>query len=403
MKKHFSQSRLFYLLFVNCALILLLGSCESFIDVRFLTNVTTKPVTNVTVTSALTGGIIKRPTRTSKNKKNKAEAVVMERGVCWSTSPNPTIKDNHTIDGSGEGAFNSRISGLDSNTSYYVRSYAVTDKGIVYGDPENFTTYVPEIITVSIPDGTFTMGSPDNEVDRGKDEKQHTVTLSSFRLSKYEITNQQFAIFLNLNKIPGKAILNSGKHPSQVLVVAETRMGLTYNENSGWTPVKGYENHPVVNVTWYGADEFASYVGGRLPTEAEWEYACRAGTTTPFYTGNCLSNAEANYNWATPYNTCTNFITTPPDGTHEVGTYPSNAWGLHDMHGNVWEWCSDWYEEQYPETHQTNPTGVAQGAFKVSRGGSWYIKGLYSRSACRRSNFPNGFDKTRGFRVAFDN
>jgi formylglycine-generating enzyme required for sulfatase activity len=127
---------------------------------------------------------------------------------------------------------------------------------------------------------------------------------------------------------------------------------LIYSENR-WIPTTGYENHPVVNVTWFGAREFASYIGGFLPTEAQWEYACRAGTTTPFNTGSCLTNLQANYNWSYTYNVCSNTNTTSLRETQAVGKYPANAYGLHDMHGNVFEFCSDLYGA-YPTTSQTN-------------------------------------------------
>ena len=101
-------------------------------------------------------------------------------------------------------------------------------------------------------------------------------------------------------------------------------------------------------------------MGGHLPTEAQWEYACRAGTTTTFNTGICLNNLQANYNWAYPYNTCTNTNMTYPGKTQSVGSYSPNAFGLHDMHGNVWEWCNDWYGTYYIGP-QTDPTGSATG------------------------------------------
>lgn len=383
-------------------IVVLMSGCESFIDPRFLTNIETKPISNITIESALSGGTIRTSVNTGGSIKNRAEVVIKGRGVCWSTSPNPTINDNFTTDGVGAGNFISNITGLEANLRYYVRAYAINDNGVLYGDEVAFSTYVPEISTVSIPAGTFVMGSPTSETSRNNDETQHTVTLSAFKLSKYEITNQQFALFLNTNNIKGNGKFSGGRFPEQVLIVAETRIGLTFNPTTGWVPVSGMENHPVVNVTWYGADEFARYAGGRLPTEAEWEYACRAGTTTPFFTGYCLTDTEASYDWKFPYGSCSNLNTTSPTGTSQVGSFPANAWGLHDMHGNVWEWCGDWYD-LYTTTAQTNPTGPALGSMKVTRGGSWYINSLYSRSAMRRSHFPDTFHITRGFRVAYNN
>jgi formylglycine-generating enzyme required for sulfatase activity len=243
------------------------------------------------------------------------------------------------------------------------------------------------------------MGSPATEVSRNTDETQHTVTLSAFRMSKYEITNAQYAAFLNAKSIGSNGVYTAGAYPTQALIYASVSYdwGLHYTNNQ-WVPVAGYENNPVIYVTWYGATEFATYAGGALPTEAQWEYACRAGTTTPFHTGNCLTNLQANYYWANPYSTCTNTNTTCQFFTQPVGTYTANAYGMYDMQGNVWEWCSDWYGT-YPTTAQTNPTGAATGWYRVSRGGSWADGAQYCRSAYRSSAGPSYDYWGLGFRV----
>ena len=252
----------------------------------------------------------------------------------------------------------------------------------------------------SIPAGTFTMGSPSTEVNRSTDETEHQATLSAFKMSKYEITNAQYAAFLNAKSIGSDGKYAAGAYPTQQLIYASSGSydwGLHYNTNK-WEPVAGYENHPVINVTWYGATEFATYAGGTLPTEAQWEYAARGGTTTPFNTGECLSNTQANYIWSSPYSTCTNTVTTRPGKTQAVGTYTANAWGLHDMHGNVSEWCSDWYDT-YPTTAQTNPTGAATGSLRVYRAGSWNDYAQYCRSAYRNYRYPDSGNGHVGFRV----
>ena len=350
---------------------------------------TTADVSNITLTSASCGG----------NITIDGGATVTVRGVCWSTGQTPTIADSKTTDGTGAGSFTSSISGLTPGSIYYVRAYATNSAGTGYGSTMSFTTQdVPTM--VNIPAGTFTMGSPTSEVMHESDETQFQVTLSAFKMSKYEITNAQYAAFLNAKSIGSDGIFAAGTYPTQALIYASSGSydwGLNYSGGQ-WIPVTGYENHPVINVTWYGATEFATYAGGTLPTEAQWEYACRAGTTTPFNTGACLSDAQANYDWANPYNTCTNTNTTYPGTTQAVGSYAPNAYGLYDMHGNVWEWCSDCYGT-YPYTAQTTPTGVLTVPTRVYRGGSWGNYAQFCRSADR--NFDNpGFSRSYvGFRL----
>jgi formylglycine-generating enzyme len=216
----------------------------------------------------------------------------------------------------------------------------------------------PVIEWVSIPGGSFTMGSPVAEADRLEDEKQYHVTLKGFKMSKYEVTFAQYDLFCEAT-------------------------GRAKPDDNGW----GRGTRPVINVSWEDAKAFADWVGARLPTEAEWEYAARAGTTTPFYTGENLSTLEANYNGRNPYKDF-------PQGeyrhqTMPVGSFSANAWGLYDMHGNVWEWCSDWYGP-YPAKASTDPAGPVNGAAKVFRGGGWYSAAMLCRSA-RRYNLNPGF------------
>ncbi len=220
---------------------------------------------------------------------------------------------------------------------------------------------------VSIPAGTFTMGSPASEVGRFNDETQHQVTLSAFKMSKYEVTFEQYDAFCEATGRPKP-------------------------DDEGW----GRGKRPVINVSWYDATAFAEWMGCRLPTEAEWEYACRAGTTTPFNTGNCLSTSQANYNGNYPYSNCSKGEYRGK--TMPVGSFEPNAWGLYDMHGNVWEWCSDWYGD-YSTTAQTNPKGASSGSIRVLRGGSWYFNAFHCRTARRDSNSPGNRQSDIGFRL----
>ena len=256
------------------------------------------------------------------------------------------------------------------------------------------------IETVLIPAGTFTMGSPTTEPQRQTDEVQHQVTLSAFRMSKYETSNAQFAAFLNAKSIGSNGLYALAAYPTQVLIYQNTSWGLTWT-GTQWQPVVGKENFPVVNVTWYGATEFATYAGGRLPTEAEWEYACRGNTTTAFNTGACLNNTQANYNWNSPLTGCSNTSTAYPNQTQVVNSYSPNVYGLYNMHGNAWEWCSDWYGT-YSPTAQTNPTGASSGVFRVVRGGTWVVPAQYCRSAIRgNGTYPLDYTDEIGFRLAF--
>jgi formylglycine-generating enzyme required for sulfatase activity len=221
------------------------------------------------------------------------------------------------------------------------------------------------------PAGTFLMGSPESEAQRQTDETQYRVTLSKgFWLAETEVTQGQW-----------KAVM--GNNPSHF---------------------KGSDPLPVETVSWEDAQGFftkAKAPAGmelRLPTEAEWEYACRAGTTTVFGHGDRLNGKEANMDGNYPY----------PEGTPkgpylnktvEVGSYAANQWGLRDMHGNVWEWCAGWYGP-YPTGAVTDPRGPADGSNRVNRGGGWGSGGWSCRSAYRNWLTPGNRRNVLGFRVA---
>ena len=218
------------------------------------------------------------------------------------------------------------------------------------------------------PPGSFMMGSPATEEGREDNETQHRVRLTKgFWLGKYPVTQKQWTSV-------------TGDNPSQF---------------------KG-DDRPVENVSWDDCQEFITKVNAslgccaRLPTEAEWEYACRAGTTTAYFWGNALNGDKANCDGRYPCGTETKG---PCLGkTTPVGRYASNPWGFWDMHGNVWEWCNDWYGA-YPTGSVTDPTGSAVGGYRVLRGGGWYGNARLCRSADRSRYDPGDRYSNFGFRL----
>lgn len=220
---------------------------------------------------------------------------------------------------------------------------------------------------IEIEGGTFLMGSEASMEEIALDEKPHEVTVNPFKITKYAITFEQFDAFCRATDREMPA-------------------------DNGW----GRAQRPVINISWQDAVDFANWVGGRLPTEAEWEYACLAGATTFFHTGNCLSTEEANFNGNNPFPDCSegNFV----GQTLEVGSFPSNDWGLYDMHGNVWEWVSNWYGP-YPDSAATDPRGPESGDTKVLRGGAWNSSANHCRCSFRISAEADMKSAFTGFRL----
>jgi len=232
--------------------------------------------------------------------------------------------------------------------------------------------------------GTFTMGSPPGELERLDNERQHQVTLTKgFWMGIFPVTRGQFARFVKATNYRTRAERPVG---SYVWKNREFKCDTTKSwKNPGFDQTN---DHPVVCVSWNDNKEFCDWLtrvdgeGRRygLPTEAQWEYACRAGTTTPFFFGDTISTDQANYNGNYPYGKGKKGL--DRQQTTPVGTFPANAWGLGDMHGNVAQWCQDWHGE-YPRSDQVDPQGPAQGNFRVARGGNWINEARFCRSATR--------------------
>ena len=260
----------------------------------------------------------------------------------------------------------------------------------------------PKIEWEEIPAGNFTMGSPVSEADRKDAEIQHQVVLSDFKIGKYEVTLKQFKAFVDSTGYLTDAEKGTGGKAGSIIWTGtefafRADVNWRYDEKGNLRSNTEY-NHPVIHVSWNDAKAFARWMGCRLPTEAEWEYACRVGTTTPFNTGDNLKTSQSNYDGSFPYND--NNVGEYRGKIMPVGSFAPNGWGLFDMHGNVGEWCSDWYCE-YAAEKQTNPRGAAFGTRRVVRGGAWIYGALHCRSANRSSGFPADRACYRGFRLVY--
>ena len=236
--------------------------------------------------------------------------------------------------------------------------------------PRNFTN-TNGMKFVWIPPGNFMMGSPKEEMERGEGEVQHIVTFSKgYYMGVCSVTQEEW-----------QAVM--GNNPSHFR--AEKKL-------------------PVEQVSWHDCQEFIKKLREkdkkpyRLPTEAEWEFACRAGTSTPFNFGKTISTDQVNYNGNEPYGDGKRGV--DRQKTTPVGSFPANAWGLYDMHGNVYAWCQDWYGD-YPKKDVVDPQGKKKGDLRVLRGGSWYYAPGYCRSAYRHKGVPDQRYGNVGCRLCF--
>ncbi|MFM7885851.1 MAG: formylglycine-generating enzyme family protein, partial [Pseudanabaena sp.] len=259
-------------------------------------------------------------------------------------------------------------------------------RAAAWGFTETLITENDEAINldmIAIPSGSFTMGAPESEPESTSDERpQHDVTLQSFYLGRYAVTQAQWRVVASYEPVAKE--LNPD--PSRF---------------------KG-DNRPVEKVSWDDAQEFCQRLSAktgkdyRLPSEAQWEYACRAGTSTPFHYGETIAPELANYNGTRTYKDS-------PKGewrqtTTDVGSFPANAWGLHDMHGNVWEWCEDDWHGDYEDAPNDGSAWLIDSdnrsqVRRLLRGGSWGDDPENCRSACRINDARDLIISFVGFRV----
>jgi len=272
------------------------------------------------------------------------------------------------------------------------------------GSSASRTSGTPEMVLVK--GGTFIMGSPVEETNSFYDERpQHWVTLSNFYISKYQITQKEWEEVMGDNpsnfagdQLPVERIswydalifcnkLSMRKKLNPAYRIA----GSTDPTSWGAAP-----EFPDTDAAWDAVEIVKGANGYRLPTEAQWEFACRAGNITPFNVGENVTVDQANFDGRYPYKN-------NPEGifretTILVGSFRPNTWNLHDMHGNIWEWCFDWYGI-YTADPQTDPQGAVIGAYRVARGGSWTNSARFLRSAARGSSAPAYREAIIGLRV----
>lgn len=235
--------------------------------------------------------------------------------------------------------------------------------------------------------GTFTMGSNSKEKYRDDDETAHFVTVFDFKISKTEITHKQYISYLNSAKID-----SSGYFENEKLIDLKDEQCAVKYSNGKFIFAQNYsvktDNYPIIEVTWFGAFQFAKYYGYRLPTEAEWEYVAKGGNLSKGFT----------YAGSDNYREVAVFVGTSKGNLKPVASMLPNELGIFDMSGNVWEWCEDWYSK-YSTEPQTIEKDKKTGQYKILKGGSWNSYGEDCRNSFRGNRNPKSSGCDCGFRV----
>lgn len=301
--------------------------------------------------------------------------------------PLPPVQNIHgwSIDGDWK-----RIQSLQKQTA------ETLGHSVVYRDTLKNRSPGPEMVI--IPAGKFLMGSPEDERGSGGDERQHAISIAKpFAMGKYEVTVREYLKCVTAGACgePQWREPNSKYH---------YQMGTSgYYKQLG--PALTDPDHPVVGISWKDALAYTKWLSEEtgksygLPTEAQWEYAAKGGTATPFYTGGCISTSQANYDGNHGYGNCGDQTKTGkwPKQTAKVGGYPPNPFGLFDMAGNVWEWTGSLWGKEYQGQEQQTADKNAEGK-RVLRGGSWFSHPVFLRAAFRRGNVAPDY---RGFDIGF--
>jgi formylglycine-generating enzyme required for sulfatase activity len=333
---------------------------------------------------------------------------VLERGVAWDTVPRPTVNNNYAVVEGDIGEYSYTITGLTTGKKYYARAYTRNERGYVYADPVEFIPYI-SMDLATVKGNYFAMGSEDG--DRTA-QPVHQVRVDSFMIGKYEVTNNEYVQFLNYFRDQiefegnGDIVVLEGSPIYYLKVYGEDYVTTgfkvpIYFEDGTFKIMEDCGDFPVILVSWEGARLYCEWAGGRLPTEAEWEFAAKGGrnSSNTYSGGNNLD--EFGWYFGNSKNAPCKLTPSGDRGLHKVGQLKPNNLDIYDMSGNVNEWCSDIYDaDYYSSSPADNPGGSDRGSSRVIRGGSWIDKEesctVYSR--VKSFDLNKGYDNI-GFRV----